>query len=74
MPARYGPRTDIVISEQSANMLQFLTMIERTRTNDQQIAENDIVESLISARYDKVQTAFNKAMETLKEASHAAVD
>lgn len=67
MPAeRYGPRTDIVISEDAAAKLQFLTMIERTRTNDQQIIESDIVESLIAACYEKVQAAFNKAMETLK--------
>lgn len=48
-------------------MLQFLTMIERTRVNDQEIGENDVVETLIEARYEKVQQAFNAAMKQIAE-------
>lgn len=68
MPGRtYGPKTDLVISEEAAKQLEFLVMIERARMNDQNIPVEDIVERMIAARYEKTQAAFNKAMEAVEK-------
>lgn len=67
MPAgRYGPQTNLVISEESAKQLEFLVMISRAYKGDQNIEGNDVVEDLVAQQYNKVRAVFNKAMETLE--------
>lgn len=68
MPARnYGPRTDLIISEEAAKELEFLMLIERAMQGDQSIPESDIVERLIHAKYEKTQEAFKAAMEKVEK-------
>lgn len=67
MPSRYGPKTDLVISEEAAKQLEFLALIERARMNDQSIPVEDLVERMIAAKYEKTQKAFNQVMEALEK-------
>ena len=67
MPGRYGPRTDIVISEEAAKQLEFLVLIERAMMNDQGIPESDIIERMIAAKYEKTRAKFNTAMKEIEE-------
>lgn len=67
MAGRYGPRTDIVISEEAAKQLEFLLLIKRAQTGDQSTAENDVVEELIALQYNEVRAAFNKAFPPAPE-------
>ncbi len=63
----YGPRTDLIISEEAAKELEFLMLIERAMQSDQNIPESDIVERLIHAKYEKTQTAFKAAMTAVEQ-------
>ena len=67
MAGKYGPRTDIIISEEAAKQLEFLALIERARMNDQTIPVEDLVERMIAAKYEKTQKAFNQVMEALEK-------
>lgn len=67
MPSRYGPKTDLTISEETSKQLEFLALIERAMQGDQNIPVEDIVERLIAAKYEKTQAAFKTAMAAVEQ-------
>lgn len=61
------PRTNIALYDDTAEQLQFILLVERARTNDSKLCEEEILASIVEERYTATQAAFNEAMKQIKE-------